>query len=89
MRDDPGGELEVAEDDVLHFAQDRLPVRVALDRLLADEVENDREIVSAERSERVLVLPDLPEILPVPVDDEDPPSSPESTSSFSLRTPGW
>ena len=70
MRDDPGREFEVAEDDVLHFAEERLPVRVALDRLLADEVHDDREIMGAERSERVLVLAYLPEVLPVSVDDE-------------------
>ena len=70
MGDDAGRELEVAEDDVLHVAEDRLPVGVALDRLLADEVQDDREIVGAERSEGVLVLADLPQVLPVSVDDQ-------------------
>ena len=42
-----------------------------LDRLLADEVEDHREVVDAERPKRVLVLADLPEVLPVAVDVED------------------
>ena len=74
VRDDSGGEAEVAEDDVLDArVQERLAARPGLDRLLADEVEDHGEVVGAEAPERVLVLADLPEVLAVAVDVEEAP----------------
>ena len=68
----PGGEPEEAEDDVLdpllevvHAVRDRLA------RLLAEEPEDDRQVVHPERPERVLVRPDHAEVLPVAVDARD------------------
>ena len=64
-------EAQEAEDDVLDArVQERVPVRPGLRRLLADEVEDHREVVHAERPERVLVLADRAEVLAVAVDAE-------------------
>src|SRR3954451_18852816 len=71
VRDLPGGEAQVAEDDVLDaLVEEGVAVRRRLDDLLLDQVEDDREVVDAERPERVLVLADLAEVLAVAVDDE-------------------
>src|SRR5690242_36924 len=71
VRDLSRGEAKVAEDDVLDpLVEERVAVRRRLDDLLLDQVEDDREVVDAERPERVLVLADLPEVLAVAVDDE-------------------
>ena len=71
MRRLPGGEAEVAEDDVLDAGlEERLSAREHLARLLVEEEEDDREVVHAEAPERVLVLPDRPQVLAVPVDVE-------------------
>ena len=71
MRDDARGEAQVGEDDVLDpGVQEGLAARRELDRLLADEVEDDREVVRAEAPEDVLVAADLPEVLAVAVDAE-------------------
>jgi hypothetical protein len=65
-------QAEVAEDDVLDaLREEGVPVRHRLRRLLADEVEDHGEVVHAERPEGVLVLADLAEVLPVPVDAEN------------------
>ena len=45
-------------------------MRPGLARLLVEEVEDHREVVHAERPERVLVLADDPEVLAVAVDAE-------------------
>src|SRR5215216_968440 len=72
VRHDARREAEVAEDDVLDaFVDERLAARPDLRRLLADQVQDHREVVDAERPERVLVLADLAEILTVAVDVED------------------
>ena len=69
---DPGREPQVAEDDILDpAAQERLAARPGLDGLLADEVQDHREVLRADRPERVLVPADLAEVLPVPVEIED------------------
>ena len=71
MRDLPGGEAEVAEDDVLDaLGEEVAAVRDRLDRVLADQPEDHREVVDAERPERVLVRAHDPEVLPVRVDAE-------------------
>ena len=68
MRDLPGREAEVAEDDVLDArVQERVAVRRDGLRLLADEVEDHGEVVHAERPERVLVAADDAEVLAVRV----------------------
>ena len=54
-------------------SEERLAARPGLDRLLADEVQDHREVVRAERPERVLVAPDLPEVLAVAVEVEHVP----------------
>ena len=62
------GKAEEAEDDVFDPRLDEvLAVRHDLARLLAEQPEDHREIVHAERPERVLVRPDLPQVLAVPV----------------------
>jgi hypothetical protein len=49
VRDLPRGEAEVAEDDVLDpGCEEVAAVRDCLDRVLADEVEDHREVVDAE-----------------------------------------
>ena len=45
-------------------------MRDRLDRVLADQPEDHREVVHAERPERVLVRAHDPEVLPVRVDAE-------------------
>ena len=68
----PGREAQVAEDDVLDaLLEERLAARPDLGRLLAEQVEDDREVVDAEAPERVLVAPDRAEVLAVAVDVED------------------
>jgi hypothetical protein len=74
VRDLPGGEAQVAEDDVLHAGrEERVALRDGTARLLLEQVEDDREVVDAERPERVLVLADLAEVLAVAVDAQDLP----------------
>jgi hypothetical protein len=51
--------------------EERLASRPQLGGLLPDQVEDDGEIVDAERPERVLVLADLAEVLAIAVDVED------------------
>src|SRR4051812_5408046 len=71
VRDLPAREAEVAEDDVLDaLGQERVPVRDRLARLLVEQVEDHRQVVHAERPERVLVRPHDPEVLAVAVDAE-------------------
>ena len=71
VRDLAGGEAQEAEDDVLHARrQERVPLGDRLARLLLEQVQDDREVVDAERPERVLVLADLAEVLAVAVDAE-------------------
>ena len=71
MRDLPRREAQVAEDDVLDaLGEEGVAVRRGLDDLLLDQVLDHREVVDAERPERVLVLADLAEVLAVAVDDE-------------------
>ena len=65
-------EAEEAEDDVLDAGvEERVAVRPDLGRLLVREVEDHRDVVDAERPERVLVLADRAEVLAVAVDAED------------------
>ena len=69
VRDLAGREAEEAEDDVLDAGlHEVLPVRDDLRRLLAEQPEDDREVVDAERPERVLVRADHAEVLAVAVD---------------------
>ena len=69
MRDDPGGEAQVAEDHVLHArAHVGAPVRDALLGLLADQVQDHRDVVRAETPEGVLVGAQLAEVHAVAVD---------------------
>ena len=72
MRDLAGREAEEAEDDVLDpLLQVVHPVRDGLARLLAEQPEDHREVVDAERPERVLVRADHAEVLAVAVDAGD------------------
>src|SRR3712207_7894286 len=59
-----------------------LSLHDALPIFLADEVEDDGEVVDAERPERVLVAADLSEVLAVPVQVE---RSGEHTSELQSR----
>ena len=72
VRGDAAPKPHEREDDVLdpglHVA---LPARVQLDRLLADEVEDHRDVVRAEAPERVLVGAQLAEVEPVRVEVAD------------------
>src|SRR5262249_55432145 len=47
--------------------EERLAARQELARLLADQVQDDREVVDAEGPKRVFVLADLAEVLPVAI----------------------
>ncbi len=68
----PRREPEVAEDDVLDARLEEVAAeRDRLDRVLVEEVEDDGEVVDAERPQRVLVRRITPEVLPVAVDAED------------------
>ncbi len=70
----PEGKAEVAEDDVLDARlQEVAAERDRFHRILVQQVEDDREVVDAERPERVLVGPDAAEVLAVPVDAEHVP----------------
>ena len=70
--DAPGGEAEVAEDDVLDTrCEERVAVGPHLLGLLVEQVQDHREVVDAERPERVLVLADHAEVLAIAVDAED------------------
>ena len=72
MRDLAGREAEEAEDDVLDARlQEVAAVRDGLGRLLAEQPEDHREVVDAERPERVLVRADDAEVLAVAVDAGD------------------
>src|SRR5439155_15658401 len=63
---------QVAEDDVLDsLGEKRLAAGPCLRWFLFQEVQDHREVVDAERPERVLILPDLAEVLAVAVDVED------------------
>ena len=67
----PRGEAQVAEDDVLDaLGEEVAAVRDRLDGLLVEQVEDHREVVDAERPERVLVRADDAEVLAVAVDAE-------------------
>ena len=69
VRDLPGRELEVAEDDVLDAGSEKgMTLGERGRRLLADQVEDHGKVVHAERPQRVLVLADHTEVLPVAVD---------------------
>src|SRR5439155_50673 len=61
---------QVAEDDVLHSVpNERLSLRLDLHRLLAvEQVQDDRDIVSTEAPERVLVLADLAQVQPLRIE---------------------
>ena len=64
----PGGEAQVAEDDVLDaLAHVGAPVRDALRGLLADQVQHHRDVVRAEAPQRVLVGAQLAEVQAVAV----------------------
>ena len=68
----PGREAEEAEDDVLDpLLQVVDAVRDRLHGLLAEQPEDHREVVDAERPERVLVRADDAEVLAVAVDAGD------------------
>jgi hypothetical protein len=68
----PGGEPQVAEDDVLDAArQESVALCAHFARLFLEEVQQDRQVVDAERPERVLVRPECPEVLTVAVDVEN------------------
>ena len=72
VRDLPRGEPEVAEHDVLNTrGEERVPVCPGLRGLLADEVEDHRQVVHAERPQCVLVPADLAEVLAVSVEAQD------------------
>jgi hypothetical protein len=66
-----------------------LPCAHDLARLLADEVEDHREVVHAERPERVLVLADLAEVLPVAVDAEHVAERRRVDELLQLAHAGW
>ena len=90
MRHLAGGEAEEAEDDVLdavleivHAVGDRLG------RLLLEQPEDDREVVDAERPQRVLVGADHAEVLTIAVDAGDLAELARVDGSFTLRSPGW
>ena len=72
MRDLSGREPQVAEDDILDARPQQVPAeRHGFRRVLVEEVEDHREVVDPERPERVLVLADHAEVLPVSVDHQD------------------
>src|SRR3954463_16020729 len=72
VRGAPGGEAQVAEHDVLDPGlRVGLAARVELVGLLVGQVEDDRDVVGAERPQRVLVRSQLPEVEPVRVDVVD------------------
>ena len=72
MGDLPGREAQEAEDDVLDAGREEgIAARPDLLGLLADQIEDDREVVDAERPQCVLVLADLPQVLAVAVQAED------------------
>ena len=69
VRDLPGREAEVAEDDILDAVLEEVAAQRDRDlRLLVEEIEDHREVVDAERPERVLVRANDPEVLAVAVD---------------------
>src|SRR5581483_1063089 len=71
VRDLAARKAQVAEDDVLDtLGQEVAAVGHRLGRLLVEQVEDDRQVVHAERPERVLVRADDAEVLPVAVDAE-------------------
>jgi hypothetical protein len=89
VRDNARREAQVAEDHVLDSrVEERLAPCPDLDRLLLDEVEDDGEIVCAQAPERVLVAPDLPEVLTVAVDVEKSAEVASCDELFQLRDPG-
>src|SRR5215210_2606924 len=68
----PGREAQVGEDDVLDAGTHvGLPARVELGGLLVGEVQEDGDVVRAERPQRVLVRPQLAEVEAVGVDVVD------------------
>ena len=72
VRREPGREAQEGEDHVLDpLAHVGLPARLDLVRLLPGEVEQDGDVVRAERPERVLVRAQLPEVEPVRVEVVD------------------
>ena len=72
VRDAPGREAEVAEDDILDaWLEEVTSERDGLDRVLVEEVQDHGQIVDTERPERVLVRSDAAEVLPIAVDAED------------------
>src|SRR3954471_14557024 len=69
VRDLPAREAQIAEHDILDaFGEEVAPMRDGFGRLLVEEIENDRQVVHAQRPERVLVRADDAEVLPVAVD---------------------
>src|SRR4051812_3454739 len=71
VRDLPGREAEVAEDDVLDAVREEVAaVGDRRLRLLVEQMEDHGQVVDAERPERVLVRADDAQVLPVPVDAE-------------------
>ena len=71
VRDLPAREAQVAEDDVLDaLGRKSRPCATALVGLLVEQVEDHREVVHAERPERVLVRADDAEVLAVAVHAE-------------------
>ncbi len=77
VSDDPGGEAQVAEDDVLDaLAHVGAPVRDALLGLLADQVEDHGDVVRAEAPEGVLVGAQLAEVEAVAVNVVELPELP-------------
>ncbi len=71
VRDLARREAEVAEDDVLDAGREEVAaVRHSDLGILVEQVEDHRQVVHAERPERVLVRADDAEVLPVAVDAE-------------------
>src|SRR4029453_17044426 len=71
VRDASRRKAQIAEDDVLYaFVEEVAAVRDRLRRLLLEQVEDDGEVVHAERPQRVLVLADLAEVLAVAIHAE-------------------
>ena len=72
VRDLAAGEAQVTEHDVLDARREEVAALCDSDlRILVEQVEDHREVVHAERPQRVLVRADDAEVLSVAVDAQD------------------
>ena len=90
VRDLAAREAEEAEDNVLDARMDRRASLRRCDlRVLVEQVEDHREVVHAERPERVLVRPDDSEVDAVPVHTQHVAELSRIDQFLELDTPGW